>query len=133
MKRSEFSICKTEDGDDWILGEGNFGTVRLRVAFHFRRPTPYTMVFMLRHVKEGSSQSLSPSDHTLPHCQRAMLKSSSNANTCPSGENLVPGLAGEQCRRERGMWPLDAARDASRWVHHYRCTRRCGTAPVKLR
>jgi hypothetical protein len=29
MARSEFSICKTKDGNDWILGEGNFGTVRV--------------------------------------------------------------------------------------------------------
>ena len=28
MKRSEFAICKTEDGKDWVLGEGSFGTVR---------------------------------------------------------------------------------------------------------
>ena len=27
MERSEFSICKTLDGDDWILGEGSFGKV----------------------------------------------------------------------------------------------------------
>ena len=28
MKRSEFAICKTADGKDWVLGEGSFGTVR---------------------------------------------------------------------------------------------------------
>ncbi len=29
MKRSDFAICKTKEGKDWVLGEGSFGTVRL--------------------------------------------------------------------------------------------------------
>ena len=77
MRRSEFAICKTKEGKDWVLGEGSFGTVRTS-ASGFSRPASLSLCrpasMQTSSGLRGVAALMSRLQHVLASAQRCCVR-----------------------------------------------------------